>query len=123
MSAPVPASPGGGGGSSSHCQRPGAPVASLAQLYDLYRADRLVVHTMPTHLIDKRPAQLRDDASALRCGSLLFAGGLDHAAGKTVPNAVARCVCQHAVRQQQACLQMHARMRADEEHMHRHAAT
>jgi hypothetical protein len=38
---------------------------TVEQLLDLYQQDRLVIHTMPPPLIDKRPDHMRDDHSMM----------------------------------------------------------
>lgn len=65
------------------------PKSTLQQLYQLYKEDKMVLHSMPTALIDERPSKM-NDKSCLMSGSLMFFGGLQHQNGHHVPNAVAR---------------------------------
>jgi hypothetical protein len=65
------------------------PKFTLQQLYQLYKDDKMVLHSMPTSLIDERPGKM-DCKSSLMSGSLMFFGGLQHENGHHVPNAVAR---------------------------------
>jgi hypothetical protein len=65
------------------------PKLTLQRLYQLYKDDKMVLHSMPTSLIDERPAKM-NCKSSLMSGSLMFYGGLQHENGHHVPNAVAR---------------------------------
>jgi hypothetical protein len=62
---------------------------TLQQLYQLYKGDKMVLHSMPTAWIDERPAKM-NDYSSLMSGSLMFFGGLQHQDGHHIPNAVVR---------------------------------
>lgn len=53
------------------------PQYNASQLFQLYKQDKLVVHTMPTSMIDKRPEHMADKTSMM-CGSIMFYAGLDH---------------------------------------------
>jgi hypothetical protein len=66
------------------------PEVGPEELMVLYRADRLVTHTVPPALIDKRPDHMQDQHSIM-CGSILFNEGYRHKPdNKWVHNAVAR---------------------------------
>lgn len=53
------------------------PKSSVSELFQLYKQDKLVVHTMPTSMVDKRPQHMADKTSMM-CGSILFYAGLEH---------------------------------------------
>ena len=66
------------------------PKVTADELMKLYRSDRLVAHTVPPALIDKRPDHMQDQHSIM-CGSILFNEGYHHKPDNNwVHNAVAR---------------------------------
>jgi hypothetical protein len=65
-------------------------LKAARHLYDLYRNDRLVVHSIPEGLVHARPSHLADPTTMLSSSICFHQGIHNQPSGRTIPNAVAR---------------------------------
>lgn len=65
-------------------------LKAARHLYDLYRSDRLVVHSIPDSLLHARPSHLADPTTMLSSSICFHQGIHNQPSGRAIPNAVAR---------------------------------